>query len=47
MLALSEIMQYYSPKIQQFPRGILREYLQYLILQTIFSHTYASKLCFI
>lgn len=47
MLALQNILQQYPPKLHIFPKAILREYLQHLILKSIFSHPYASQLCFI
>lgn len=47
MLNLNEIISYYPPKLHNFPKWILREYLQYLILQNIFSQKTAKKLCFI
>jgi predicted nucleotidyltransferase component of viral defense system len=37
----------YSPKLHLFPKAILREYLQYKILASIFSHPLSQKLCFI
>ncbi len=47
MLDFTTIKNHYPPKLQLFPKGILREYLQYLILKTIFSHPLSKKLCFI
>ncbi len=46
MLKLSEIKENYSPKLQVFSRGILREYIQYKILEVIYSSKFASKLVF-
>lgn len=47
MLEFSEIKQQYPEKLQQYERAILREYLQYKILQAIFQSQHASKLSFI
>lgn len=48
MLALSEIIKYYPKNLRGFQRFIIREYLQYKILQIIFDNTsYANKLCFL
>ena len=48
MLRLSEIANYYPENLLGFQRFIIREYLQYKILQIIFDNaTYASKLCFL
>ncbi|GHW02596.1 hypothetical protein AGMMS50249_3820 [candidate division SR1 bacterium] len=47
MLNLVDIQPFFPPRLHSFPRAILREYLQYKILATIFSHRLAQKLCFI
>ena len=48
MLSLPEIVNYYPESLRSFPRFIIREYLQYKILQIIFDHTaYADRLCFL
>ncbi|MEX0811683.1 MAG: nucleotidyl transferase AbiEii/AbiGii toxin family protein [Chitinophagales bacterium] len=47
MLSLEEIKPYYPQKLQQFDRFILREYLQYKILEIIFDSPFASKLSFL
>ena len=47
MLSLQEIEKYYPENIKDFKRNILREYLQYKILQIIFNSKYASKLSFL
>lgn len=47
MVSVEELLAYYPPKLYNYQKWILREYLQYLILQTIFSNSYANKLCFI
>lgn len=47
MLDFTTIKNHYPPKLQLFPKWMLREYLQYLILKTIFSHPLSQKLCFI
>lgn len=47
MLSLQEIEKYYPEKFKNFKRNILREYLQYKILQIIFNSKYANKLSFL
>jgi len=47
MLRLSDIQHFFPPKVHNFPKAMLREYLQYKMLATIFSHPLAQKLCFI
>ena len=47
MLSLQEIEKYYPEKFKNFQRNILREYLQYKILQIIFNSKYANKLSFL
>lgn len=48
MLALSEILKYYPEQLRPFQRFIIREYLQFKILQIVFDHaTYANKFCFL
>jgi len=47
MLNFSEIKSQYNSSLHVFERGILREYLQYLILSIIFSHPNANKLSFL
>lgn len=47
MLSLQEIEKYYPENLKDFKRNILREYLQYKILQIIFNSKYASKLSFL
>lgn len=47
MLSLQEIEKYYPENIRKFKRNILREYLQYKILQIIFDSEYTSKLSFL
>ncbi len=47
MLSLQEIEKYYPEKISVFKRNLLREYLQYKLLQIIFNSKYASKLSFL
>jgi hypothetical protein len=46
MLTLQQIENQYPGNLQPFKRGILREYLQYKILEIIFSSKFASKLSF-
>ena len=47
MLSLKNIEQYYPDNQKPFKRNILREYLQYKILEIIFASEYATKLVFI
>jgi len=47
MLSLAEIEKYYSENIRAFKRNMLREYLQYKILQIIFNSKYSGKLSFL
>lgn len=47
MLSLQEIEKYYPENLKKFKRNILREYLQYKILQIIFNSEYAGKLSFL
>ena len=46
MLSLNEIKKYY-PDLQGFERGILREHLQYKILDIIYSSKFGRKLSFL
>ncbi len=47
MLSLSEIEKQYPNHLKPFKRFILREYLQYKILEIIFESQFANKLCFL
>ncbi len=47
MLPLDEIVSYYPENLRGFKRSILREYLQYKILEIIFETKMAKKLSFI
>lgn len=47
MLSLKEIESNYSDNLKPFKRFILREYLQYKILEIIFDSPFANKLCFL
>ncbi len=47
MLSIKEISQFYPPGLKQFQRNILREYLQYKILEIIFNAPQGAKLAFI
>ena len=47
MLSLDQIKQYYPKELSGFERFMLREYLQYKILEILFESTYASKFAFI
>ena len=47
MLSIEEIKKQYPSDIHQFERGLLREYLQFLILEIIFSSNISIKLSFL
>ena len=47
MLDFQQIKDQYPEKLQRFERAILREYLQYKILQAVFDSQHASKLAFL
>lgn len=47
MLDFQQIKEQYPENLQRFERPILREYLQYKVLQAIFDSRYASKLAFL
>lgn len=47
MLPLSEIRPYYSEELHRFPGFMLREYLQYKILEILYESSYATDLCFL
>ncbi|MBS3768341.1 MAG: nucleotidyl transferase AbiEii/AbiGii toxin family protein [Candidatus Cloacimonetes bacterium] len=47
MLEISELKSYYSTKLQSHPRFILREYLQYKILEIIYSLKISNNLVFL
>lgn len=47
MLTLKEIEKQYPDNLRPFKRNILREYLQYQILEIIFNSSLASKLSFL
>jgi predicted nucleotidyltransferase component of viral defense system len=47
MLSLNEIQNYYPEELKPFKRFILREYLQYKILEILFESEYAHKLSFL
>ena len=46
MLDLEQIQSYYPENLRSFKRNILREYLQYKILEIIYSSDYSDKLIF-
>lgn len=46
MLDLKHIESFYPPRLRLFKRNILREYLQYKILEQIFGSPWAGKLVF-
>jgi len=47
MLSINEIQTYYPEELRSFKRFILREYLQYKLLEILFEHEYAHKLSFL
>lgn len=47
MLTLREIQPFYPENLHRFPRFLIREYLQYKILEIIFESKYATHLCFL
>jgi len=47
MISLTELQKFYPPELQSFERFILREYLQYKILEIVFNSPFAEKLCFL
>src|SRR3990167_5392995 len=47
MIRLKNIEQYYPDNEKPFKRNILREYLQYKILEIIFNSKYAQKVVFL
>lgn len=47
MINLAEIKKYYSPKESIFEQFVLKEYLQYQILNIIFSSSYSKNLSFL
>jgi predicted nucleotidyltransferase component of viral defense system len=47
MLDFEQIQEQYPENLQRFERAILREYLQYKVLQAIFESKHASRLTFL
>ncbi|OGE80766.1 MAG: hypothetical protein A3H72_02365 [Candidatus Doudnabacteria bacterium RIFCSPLOWO2_02_FULL_48_8] len=47
MLTIEQIQQQYPQNLRAFKRSLLREYLQYKILEIIFASEYAGKLSFL
>jgi len=47
MLDFQQIKAQYPKNMQRFERAILREYLQYKVLQAVFDSNHASKLAFL
>ena len=47
MLNLEQIKQYYPDNLQGFERFMLREYLQYKILEILYENKYANQFAFI
>lgn len=47
MLRLNEIKLFFPSSLHRFPRFMLREYLQYKILEIVFTGPFANALCFL
>ena len=47
MLNFNDILSYYPQKLRIFKENILKEYLQYLVLNIVFSTKYSNKLVFL
>lgn len=47
MLDFETILGYYPPHLREFRKNILREYLQYKILELVFNSPYAHRLIFL
>ena len=47
MMAFNEIQKHYSEAENRLPRMVLKEYLQYKILEIIFSSKFGDKIFFI
>lgn len=47
MLRLSEIQSFFPQSLHRFPQFMLREYLQYKILEIVYASEYANFLCFL
>jgi predicted nucleotidyltransferase component of viral defense system len=47
MLNFNDILSYYPEKLRIFKENILKEYLQYLVLNIVFSTEYSNKLVFL
>ncbi|TVR33497.1 MAG: nucleotidyl transferase AbiEii/AbiGii toxin family protein [Balneolaceae bacterium] len=47
MLTLDEIQSFYSESLHRYPKFLLREYLQYKILEIIYESPHANGLCFL
>jgi len=47
MLSLREIRQYFPENLHRFPRFMIREYLQYKILEIVYDSPFATNLCFL
>lgn len=47
MITLQEIEKYYPENLRAFKKNILREYLQYKILDILFRSPYANKIAFL
>jgi len=47
MLSLEELKPYYPKSLHSYERFIIREYLQFKILEIIFGSPYENKLAFL
>lgn len=47
MISLAQLLDHYPENLRPFKRNILREYLQYKVLELLFASDYAAKLSFL
>ena len=47
MLTLDQIKPFYPEQLHAYPKFLLREYLQYKILEIIYESEFANRLCFL
>ena len=47
MLSLREIRPYFPENLHRYPRFMIREYLQYKILEIVYESPFATDLCFL
>lgn len=46
MISVNQILAHYPPNLQMFRESILKEYLQYKILNSIYNSSYSDKMAF-